>query len=290
MNTDPIRSILAAQEPGGWWVKPGPGYGPKYLGTVWQLIFLDQLGADAGHPQVTRACDYVLEWTPSSGGGFGASAVGKEAPPPPSAVIHCLNGNLVRALIGFGRFEDERVRAAVEWAARAITGDGMPRWYATGTCGPCFACAANDRQPCAWGAVKEMSALARVPVRRRSALVRRAVDVGVSFLFSRDPAVADYPMGWGNTKPSGSWFKPGFPIGYVTDVLQTLEVLAELGHGRDPRLASALDWLEAGQNRAGKWINRYAYNGKTWCDIEPQGQPSKWVTLRACGVLRAAYG
>ena len=33
MNTDPIRSILAAQEPGGWWEKPGPGYGPKYFGT-----------------------------------------------------------------------------------------------------------------------------------------------------------------------------------------------------------------------------------------------------------------
>jgi hypothetical protein len=25
-------------------------------------------------------------------------------------------------------------------------------------------------------------------------------------------------------------------------------------------------------------------------DIEHQGQPSKWVTLRACTVLRAAYG
>ena len=94
----------------------------------------------------------------------------------------------------------------------------------------------------------------------------------------------------GNTKPNGSWFKPGFPIGYVSDVLQTLEVLAELGHGRDPRLARTLDWLERGQNAQGRWPNRYAYNSKTWTDIERQGQVSEWVTLRACTVLHAAYG
>lgn len=34
MRCDPIAGILAAQDPAGWWVKPGPGYGPKYQGTV----------------------------------------------------------------------------------------------------------------------------------------------------------------------------------------------------------------------------------------------------------------
>jgi hypothetical protein len=55
-------------------------------------------------------------------------------------------------LIGFGRLDDERIQAAIYWAARAITGDGVSRWYASGTSGPGFAWAANDRQPCAWGA------------------------------------------------------------------------------------------------------------------------------------------
>ena len=290
METNPIKAILAAQNPAGWWVKPGPGYSPKYLSTVWQVIFLDQLGADPHHPQIVRACDYVLEWCPASTGGFGASGVGKEAPPPPATVIHCLNGNLLRALIGFGRLDDPRVQAAIDWAAGAITGEHMPRWSASGTSGPGFACAANEHQPCAWGALKELSALSRIPSRRRTPLVREALSAGVSFLFSRDPAAADYPMGWGNTKPNASWFKPGFPIGYVSDVMQTLEVLADLGQAHDPRLARALAWVEAGQNAQGRWLNRYAYNGKTWADIEHQGQESKWVTLRACTVLRAAFG
>jgi hypothetical protein len=105
---------------------------------------------------------------------------------------------------------------------------------------------------------------------------------------SRDPAVADYPMPSRDTNPASAWFKAGFPAGYVTDVIQNLEVLAELGHANDPRLQNALRWVEAQQDQ-GRWINRYAYNGKIVVDIERQGQPSKWVTLRACTVLRAAW-
>jgi hypothetical protein len=291
METDPIAAILAAQDPAGWWVKPGPGYSPKYTGTVWQVLFLDQLGADARHPQIQRACDYVLAHTVASSGGFASSGSKEDRrPPPPSAVIHCLNGNLVGALIGFGRLADPRVQGAVEWAARAITGEGVDRWYASGTSGPGFACAANERRPCAWGALKELGGLARIPRRRRSSLVGRAIDEGVAFLFSRDPSVADYPMGWGNTRPSSSWLKPGFPHGYVSDVLEIVEVLVALGHGRDPRLRHALEWVESLQDRRGRWRNCSAYNGKTWIDIEAQGKPSKWVTLRACTAFRAAYG
>jgi hypothetical protein len=283
MAADPIRSMHDAQEPEGWWVKPGGGYSPKYTATVWQLIFLDQLGADGADPRVQRACDYVLDHTQTASGGFGAGAVRDGGRPPASRVFHCLNGNLLRALIGFGRLDDRRVGAAIEWAARAITGNGMERYYASGTGGPGFACVANEQKPCAWGAVKEMLGLARVPPRRRSRLVRAAIDQGAEFLLSRDPAIADYPMLSTDTRPSGAWFRLGFPSGYVADVLQNLEVLCELGRAGDPRLANALRWLEA-QQHGGIWSNRHAYNGKTVVDIEGQGAPSKWVTLRACTV------
>jgi hypothetical protein len=288
MAVDPIRAILAAQDPAGWWQRPGPGYGPKYTGTVWQVVFLDQLGADPDDERIQRACEYVLTWCPTSSGGLGAAGGSRERHPPPSAVIHCLNGNLVRALVGFGRLDDPRLQAAVDWAARTILGEDVDRWYASGTCGPGFACAANEGRPCAWGAVKELLGLARIPPERRTPRVTAAVTAGVEFLLSTDPARADYPMGWGNTVPSRSWFRPGFPSGYVTDVLQVLEVLAELGHARDPRLVPALEWLLSLQDGDGRWRNQYAYNGKTTVDVERQGRPSKWVTLRACAVLRAA--
>ena len=89
---------------------------------------------------------------------------------------------------------------------------------------------------------------------------------------------------------SSSWFKLGFPSGYVADVLQNLEVLGELGRARDPRLAHATEWLLSQQDDHGRWPNRYPYSGKLWADVDRRGEASKWVTLRACVFLRRALG
>ena len=285
MQTDPIDSILRAQDAEGWWVRPGHGYGSKYSGTVWNVIFLDQLGADGGDPRVRAACEYVLEHTQAANGGFGCAAQGVGRPAP-SSVVQCLNGNLMRALLGFGWLEDERVQRSLAWQAAAITGEGVERWYAS-TPGPGFACGYNAGRPCAWGAAKVVLGLARVPAQRRSPVAQRALETGVSFLLSRDPAVADYPMLPGITKPSGSWFRLGFPVGYITDVLQVLEALCEVGAAGDGRLGPAVDWLIAQQDADGRWANRHANEGKMVRDIDTPGTPSKWVTLRACRVLRA---
>jgi hypothetical protein len=284
MAADPIAAILAAQDPEGWWVKPGGGYSPKYTGTVWSLIFLDQMGADGADPRIRAGCAYLLEHAQAPSGGFGFS--GGVAKPASSTVAHCLNGNLLRALIGFGLLDDGRIRRSIAWQAAAITGEGEVAWYRSATSGPGFECAVNEHLPCGWGAAKAVLALARVPAGERSPAVARALDAGVEFLLSVDPATARYPMGWGNTKPSGSWFKLGFPSGYVADVLQVMEAVAEAGAGSDPRLANAVDWLLDQQDDQGRWKNRYRYSGKMHLDIDGASEPSRWVTLRACRVLK----
>jgi len=284
-RTDPIASILAAQDPAGWWAKPGHGYSPKYTGTVWQLIFLDQLGADPADPRVRAACEYVLAHARARTGGFGASSVAREGAPAPSLVIHCLTGNLLLALIGFGWPDDVRVTRAVAWQTSAITSEGDPPFNAI-TPGPGFRCGANAGLPCAWGATKALLGLARIPPERRSAETSRAVELAVEFLLGRNPAIADYPMGYA-TKPSSSWFRLGFPSGYVADVLQVLEAACAAGYAHDPRLAPAVDWVLARQDGHGRWANQYAYAGKMIVDIDRPGRPSPWVTLRACRVLRA---
>ena len=283
MSTDPIASILAAQDPEGWWVKPGGGYSPKYTGTVWSVIFLDQLGADGGNERVAQGCGYLLDHAQTPSGGFGFSGGAKV--PPPSTVAHCLNGNLLRSLIGLGWLTDERVQRSLAWQAGAITGEGHERWYAA-VPGPGLRCGVNEGLPCGWGAAKAVLGLARVPAGERSAAVTRALQQGVEFLLSVDPATAMYPMGWGNTRPNGSWFRLGFPSGYVADVLQVMEAVCEAGAGGDPRLEPAVEWLLAQRDAEGRWKNRYPYNGKMHVDIDRPGQASRWVTLRACRVLK----
>jgi len=88
-------------------------------------------------------------------------------------------------------------------------------------------------------------------------------------------------------KPSGSWLKLGFPVGYVTDVLQVLEALCDAGSAGDTRLGPAVEWLLAQRDAEGRWANRYTYHAKMVRDIDSAGKPSKWVTFRATRVLKA---
>lgn len=287
MKRPPISVILAAQQAEGYWVKPGPGYSPKYTGTVWQVIFLNQLGADGNDPRIQAACEYVLRHSQAVSGGFGASGAKLEAPPPSSGVIHCLHGNLLRALIGFGRLGDARVRLAIDWLARAVLGRDV-HYYKSGTTGAGFGCAANGALPCAWGAIKELRALALVPAHERTGLTTEAVEAGASFLLEYDLARAAYPAFGG--KISTDWFKFGFPLGYTSDILEALEVLVSLGYGADPRIMPAVDFVLSKQDAMGRWKLEHTLNGKMWVDIERKGQPSKWVTLRALQVLRGVYG
>jgi hypothetical protein len=288
MATGPVPVILNQQHPQGYWVKPG--YLPKYNGTMWSIIFLAQLGAHGDEPRIRLACDHLFDYAVAEHGGL--SMDGRN-----SGLIHCLQGNLCAALIDFGYLEDERLQRALGWLARSITGAGIApntekkapvHYLRSGNSAPGFACSANNQLPCAWGAVKAMLALAKVPAGQRTPVMESAIETGGNFLLSRDPAVADYPMGY-TTKPNRSWFKFGYPIGYVTDVLQNLEVLTTLGWETDPRLENGLALLLSKQDERGRWSMEYTYNGKTWVDVEEKGQPSKWVTLRALRVLKQAY-
>jgi len=284
----PIAATLAAMEEAGYWAQPGPGYNPKYRSTVWSVVLLAQLGASAAQDErIARACAYLLDHALAPGGQFALSSA-------PSGTIDCLQGNLCWALLELG-YDDPRLVSAYEWMARTVTGEGIApmtdrqatRRYYAGKCGPLFACGANNKLPCAWGAVKVMLALGKWPAERRTPVIDDAIAQGAEFLLGTDPALADYPTGW-SEKPSSNWWKFGFPVFYVTDLLQNVESLARLGYGHDPRLANALALIRAKQDAQGRWPLEYDYAGKTWADFGPKKQPNKWVTLRALRTLKAA--
>jgi hypothetical protein len=133
-----------------------------------------------------------------------------------------------------------------------------------------------------------MLAFSRLPKEKRTPLIERAIKTGIDFLFSKDPAKADYPLGISakpTGKPSGNWWKFGFPSFYAVDVLQNVEALARLGYGKDPRLANALQIIRDKRDSLGRWLNEHDYAGKTWGNFGPKKQPNKWVTLRAQRVL-----
>ena len=290
MQTGPVPAILAEQDQQGFWAEPGPGYLPKYRSTVWQIIMLAQLGADGSDERIRKACVYLLENTRADHGGFSMTASG-------SGAIHCLQGNLCAALLQLGCQDDPRMWQAIHWMANSVTGDEFVnpvgetqpiKYYRSGLSGPGFLCSANDHQPCAWGAVKVALAFSRVPPQKRTPILQKAIRTCLDFLLSVDPLTAVYPHPYA-PKPSTSWFKFGFPVFYVTDLLQNLTALVGLGLAGDARLQNAIDFLLSKKDDQGRWNMEYTYNGKTWVDIEEKKEPSKWVTLRALSVLKQYY-
>lgn len=291
MERGPVPAILAAQDPAGFWCEPGAGYNPKYRSSVWSIIYLAQLGADPADRRVQAGGEYMLRHAIATTGAFSAGSA-------PSGTIWCLAGNLGRALADLGFSGDERWLRAIEILARHVTGEGVAprddrqaplRYYGSGLCAPGFRCSANDKQPCGWGAVKVLQALARVPAAGRTPLIDAAQAAAIDFLLSVDPATAAYPSGY-SAKPSSSWFKFGFPVFYITDVLQVAESLAEVDLGADARLAALRALIAAKRDAAGRWKMEYSYAGKIWGEVEDKGQPSKWVTLRALRALGARQG
>jgi hypothetical protein len=124
-----------------------------------------------------------------------------------------------------------------------------------------------------------------LPEKSRIPLVKRAVEQGVEFLANPDPLKAEWPTGY-TGKPSGNWWKFGFPLFYVTDLLQVAEALVGLGYADDPRLANLMGFIEGKADEQGRWLLEYDYAGKTWVEFGQKKQPNKWVTLRALRVLK----
>lgn len=284
----PIAVVLSHMEQEGYWVKPGPGYNPKYRSTVWSMILLAQLGASASEDlRLAQACKYLLDHM-AEGGQFTSTTSGA-----PSGTIDCLQGNLLWSLMELG-YEDSRMDKAYEWMARTVTGEGIApmeekeapvRYYAY-KCGPAFACGVNNKLPCAWGGVKVMMAFGKLPTGQRTPLIKRAIQQGTEFFFSIDPATAQFPTRAAE-KPSRNWWKFGFPIFYVTDLLQLAEAVIGTGYGNDSRLSNTLSIIHDKQDNEGRWPLEYDYTGKTWIDFGKKKQPNKWVTLRALRVLKA---
>ena len=301
MTSGPVPVILAAQHPEGYW-----GERPRYTGTMPALVFLAQLGADGADPRIRAGCEFLLSRYIASNGRLGGLSLKVTR-----GFSYCFTGSMGAALIDLGWLNDQRLQTAMEWLAQAITGEGAANGSSRES--PPFACSGrNANMPCAWGAIKAMIALSKVPPAYRTKNMQEAIKRGVDFLLSHDPAVADYPFGRGN-RPSSTWFKFCYPLRSEADVLQNLEVLIALGQAKNPKLANALDLVISKQNQQGRWLLERTYKeladtqekkvfywyhnslrlyitGKELAEIqEKKGQPSKWVTLRALRVLKQAY-
>ena len=85
------------------------------------------------------------------------------------------------------------------------------------------------------------------------------------------------------------WTEFSFPSWYRYDVLRGLEYLSQATEEPDPRTDEALEMVRAKQDEEGLWPREDVIGGEIHFDIDaPEGEPSRWNTLRALRVLRWA--
>jgi hypothetical protein len=85
------------------------------------------------------------------------------------------------------------------------------------------------------------------------------------------------------------WTEFSFPTGYHYDALRGLEYLRSAGVKPNARMAEAIDLVASKRDADGRWLLENVHPDEL--DAEPgvaEGQPSRWITLRALRVLRWA--
>ena len=282
---------------------PDPATRPKYTGTTWSLIVLEQLGADPADPPGSRP-PASTSWTTRAPRPAASAAPGRIATTacrPRRRSSTASTATSLRALIAFGRLDDPRVAAAIDWEARAAAGGpDAPAWYASGTSGPGFAL--RGQRGAALRLGRRQGAARPSPrsrADRRTPAVERAIEAGVDLLLGVDPATAAYPAGWDGTI-SGAWFRLGFPSGYVADVLQVAEVAGGAGPGAGPAAGGRRAAGPGEGRRGGSLAQRAAVPGQAVvrrrCTRAPRarGSPSgragccgpRWAEPRAPGCRR----
>jgi hypothetical protein len=272
-NRGGAQRLLAEQLPAGNWVSPGVErpqlYRPKYIATTWKLIVLSELGATRSTPGIQRAAELMLS-TYAPAGELG----GKE-----SEV--CFTGNMVRTMANLGYADDPLLGPAIAWLVASQKADGG--WN-------CFPSDTGTLD--GWEA---LAAFAALPQSKRTEEVERAIRRGAEFYL-------DHFLLEEGPEPYAPWRRTHYPTHYYYDYLVGLDFLTRLGFGADERMRPALDLLESRRNADGTWnldalhpdlpgpeVTDYQLEPPYYPFVlEPEGRPSRWITVTALGVLRRA--
>jgi hypothetical protein len=278
MEGQPVKRILSRQQPGGYWYQPEAYYiSTKYKGTVWSLLLLAELGADARDERVHNACEFLLTHARDPQSGAYAYYGGNH-----NKVIPCLTGNLLWSFIRLGYLDDERIRQGLQTTAafqRADDGGSRPpkEWPYT-ISDKCW-----GRHTCMMGPVKLLKAAAEVPASQRTPEVNAMVGICVEFLLAHHLFKRSHDL---NQIANPRWTQLGFPLFWQTDVIEMLDILLRLGVS-DVRMQEAIDLVLSKRDEQGRWHQENSmFQGRTLITLEKPDVPSKWVTLQALGVFK----
>jgi len=278
MNSEPVTSILTAQNPEGYWVHEEDMYLPKYKATTHQLLIMAEHGATRT-PQIEKGIDQVYRFQRNSG--HFLTKLPKSQRGYESTVKDgcCFDGNVLYYLNHFGYLDDPRTQKLLDF---------IYDYYDAQNAG--WKCRAYPINPdgvfpvnCYMGAMKILKAFSMIPEEKRSPQMKMIIK-------KETEKILENRIHWylrnpdGTRKEKAGWKRFGYPLFYQSDILEIMTMLTRLGV-KDDRMNEAVKLIRDNQQKDGFWLMKDTFNGKMWVDIEEKNKPSKWVTLRALYVL-----
>ena len=244
-------------------------YTPKWTSTTYTMLLLRDFGLLPKHRAARKACALLIDRGLQRDGGI---AYG-----PWAQWTHrgetCITG-MVLSILSYFEYEDDRLEIVVQHLLDEQMPDGG--WNCRRQAGATHASVHTTIS------VLEGLRSYELLCRRLAAKARAAQRRGREFLLAHRLF---------RSHRTGAVIKPellrfAFPARWHYDVLRALDYFRSADAPRDERLAEAIEMVRARRGVDGRWPLEYVYKGKTFFQLERQGKPSRWNTLRALRVLK----
>ena len=262
-------TLLAGQGPGGYWGGEAPN--PEWA-SLQTLLLLRDLGLDPRSERAGRAVALVranVTWhgvLPQDAAWHGRPLFSGEVEP-------CINGRVVAV----GSYFGQNVQSVVDRLLGEQLSDGGWNCEAErGSTRGSFHTTINVLE-----GLLEHEHGARDSAESRAARLRGQEYILERRLFRR--------------LSTGKIVDPGFtqfsfPTGYHYDVLRGLDYLRSATAIPDKRIKEAVDLVVRRRGKDGRWPLQNLHPDQLDFDMgEREGEPSRWITLRAMRVLRWAH-
>jgi hypothetical protein len=295
-NYEPIKTILSLMKNDGSWNDHKDPY-KKYTGSYWQFIFLCEMHANPNNESIKKAALRILDYQLTDGG-FSHKLSFKKP-------IICLTANILRSLVYFGYIEQESVQMGIDMITNhIIDNQGV-------VCHDPNYILLSD---CQMALTKVLALFATLEAKDRSKNIQKAVPIlgkkiAENRVFQYVPTGAkEYkklikgkkvaeirqiktsmtknPDNMVKTEEKRSWKKFSFPNSYTSDTLEVLYWLAKADVAYQQEYEKAINLVITKMDESGKWMNENVFKNPMLVEIEAKNTFSKWLTFRACYVLK----
>ncbi len=268
--------LLALQRADGSW--GGAAFTQGFDSTMHVLSLLRQLGLDPACDAARRAVGRVRERVTWRGWDWDGAWRGMDFAGNPffaGEVEPCINGQVAASGAYFGQDIERIVRRLLTeqladggWNCEAE--NGSTRGSFNTTICVLEALLAHERASGGSPAVKAARLRGQEYLLERRLFRRKSTGEVIAH----------------DRKGSGMWTRLAFPTWWHYDVLRGLEYLRDAGVTPDERVAEAIALVASKRDSDGRWALETRYPGVMPVEFgEGEGQPSRWITLRALRVL-----